>query len=746
MARQLVKSGVDTEKMAIAGMVRNYEGEAIEAVGKILGEAFETATKNKDKVDAQLKEEANIFSEVLGKEGYEEPTFGITNEEIIDPNDVKVYDSEDDPELMELFPDKEPPIVSEKPVTYSLDMFQTDFEAKQTAKGVSAEEAKSLALAERGKAESWLMDTYGTLNPTAEQKKMKSGQTVYNKVSAEFDELSKAYQSNTAVPTKGSTTKGSAGVVPKRLMPGEEGSPFSRLAKVFDGGSRGKRRSRTILSNEDTFNQLAGQTDSQLPTNEDKTFVPKQRYMRTPSWASGTATAAATEGWNIGVEADNYRSQLEADIRDSQEREWKGLVDEAKSRSLEDQSLLAIFDSYKTEYAKAEGLPEAEREEARLRILGGVTQIEGAKKNLNDIKAKMKEMGPNVAYNMMEDGQKEEWLTIQKGGGEMGFFPGEDGEIYYMGKTKYGMPMKKKISSLLDPESGILNVPMKADVYGVIDQISEGVEKDKYMTEVEGPDGMIRKQPIPIEELQRELDFEINQAIQQYGAKSLAANLPAFQGKDGYAKWKAGMKIDSDLAGNSVNVLKRNMVEALHHKLGGYMAQETVKAGSGYKSQLKMMEERAKQSNRIELAEKKARLKDPSGSGGGSSKSGGSSEGDGRTAAQKNADALSENRSLFADNILGIYAQGLNINEAEAAGEPAYDLAKTIPGVKNAYEEDNILKLTNKDDEVAYQIDLTDYAKAKRTLIEILAEAKFKPEVAGLRTAKDLDTRGGLPQ
>ena len=78
------------------------------------------------------------------------------------------------------------------------------------------------------------------------------------------------------------------------------------------------------------------------------------------------------------------------------------------------------------------------------------------------------------------------------------------------------------------------------------------------------------------------------------------------------------------------------------------------------------------------------------------------------------------------------------MNKAKAAGEPAYDLAKTIPGIKNAYEEDGFLKITNKNDEVAHQIDLSDYRKAKQKLIEIQAKMKFTPEPAGLRTAQDL--------
>ena len=119
MARKLVKSGVDTGKMAMAGMPQNYEGEAIAAVGAIIGEAFETAHKKKDTVDKQLKEETEIFGKVLEGE-YEDPTFGT--DEIVDPNDVEMPDDQD---LLDELNDEMdiPPMVSQKPETYSLDMF-----------------------------------------------------------------------------------------------------------------------------------------------------------------------------------------------------------------------------------------------------------------------------------------------------------------------------------------------------------------------------------------------------------------------------------------------------------------------------------------------------------------------------------------------------------------------------------------------------------------------------------------------
>lgn len=603
MARKLVKSGVDTVKMAQAGMVQNYEGEAIAAVGTIIGQAFEEGLKRKDQVDKDLEEEQQVLQE-KAKEVFENQDISGKAADLLDP-----FKTES--KLPELGVLKERPQAPKKAgEVYSLDMFQSDFMAKQIKAGMSPDEAKKSAISERGKAENWLMSTYGTLNPTAEQKKMKSGQTVNNEVIASYDEASKEYMSNTAVPTKGSTTMGSAGVkadpAPKRL---KDGTPFARLAKVFGGNDNRGRRQRTPLSNEDFFNrQSAQQTRSQLSNDKDRTFVPQQQYLRTPSWASGSSVGAAIEGWNIGAEADNYRNQLEADIKDSQEREWKGLVEEAKARSTEDTSLLALFDSYKAQYADAQSLPPNEREEAFSKILGGVASVEKAKNQHNQIMETIKGDRNNIAWNMMPEEQQDELLQFLNGGGTMGFLPGEDGKIYYTGKTKNGMPYRKSLDTLLDSENGILNYPKKVDVYGIIDTIANDVEKDKYMTEIEGPDGMIRKVPIPIEQLQQELDFEIDQAISQYGAKSLAANMPAFQGKGGYAKFKAGMNVDSSLAGNSINVLKRNMVEALHHKLGGYMAQEKVTAGAGYKSRLRMMEEQNKQVNRISLAEQKGEI------------------------------------------------------------------------------------------------------------------------------------------
>ena len=53
MARQLVRTDVDYAAVGEAGKVQNYEGEALAAIGTIIGEAISNIKINQDKVDGQ---------------------------------------------------------------------------------------------------------------------------------------------------------------------------------------------------------------------------------------------------------------------------------------------------------------------------------------------------------------------------------------------------------------------------------------------------------------------------------------------------------------------------------------------------------------------------------------------------------------------------------------------------------------------------------------------------------------------
>lgn len=56
MARQLVRPQVDFAAVGEAGMVRNYEGEALAAIGTIIGEAISNVKPKADKINEQERE------------------------------------------------------------------------------------------------------------------------------------------------------------------------------------------------------------------------------------------------------------------------------------------------------------------------------------------------------------------------------------------------------------------------------------------------------------------------------------------------------------------------------------------------------------------------------------------------------------------------------------------------------------------------------------------------------------------
>ena len=56
MARQLARTDVDYAAVGEAGKVQNYEGEALAAIGTIIGEAISNIKINQDKVDGQEEE------------------------------------------------------------------------------------------------------------------------------------------------------------------------------------------------------------------------------------------------------------------------------------------------------------------------------------------------------------------------------------------------------------------------------------------------------------------------------------------------------------------------------------------------------------------------------------------------------------------------------------------------------------------------------------------------------------------
>lgn len=583
--RQLVKSGVDTAAAALANEVLTV-GDDYAAVGKIIGKLFEQGAKNKEEVDKAEEQEKQASQQILDN---------ITDQAYQDQEDQELADLEDsilDAEVTDLFNSTDPSDLAngdvdiKKPITpktqtYTYEMLSADAKQEFLKKNPGKmEEAHAYATEIVKKAEKFNEAKYKTQNPTAEVG------SVNNIVDPEF--LDGIYQPGSAIGKpriKGSTTRGSAGVKELNM---NRLTPLNRTASAASLLAGMEARQMGMGS---TFNSKISDKSQYV---KGKTYVEKEQYLRVPSYLQGTSGAAALEGFNIGIEADNYRKQVEADLADFREDKWKGLVQEAQQESLMDKSTVAMLKQYKSQFADAMKSDDpGKRIESLTNIKSGmanVYQADAAKtKLIEGLKARMS----TAAFDLESPQAKDEILSIANGK-NIGMIVGEDGQIYLAGQTNGGMPYRKKLSDLVSGE-GLPKFAQKADTFGIIDGIADSIEKQKLFRETVDADGIIRKVPLSKEELKQQFDFEFEQAINDNGVKSLAASLPMYQGPRAYQRWQAGEGRPSDDPFNNRNVLKQAMTDMLHHRLSGYMSQITEEESKGglaqLKSQLKMKEQ-----------------------------------------------------------------------------------------------------------------------------------------------------------
>lgn len=714
--RTIVRSGVDTAAAALANEVLTV-GDDYAAVGAIIGKLFEQGAKNKEGVDKAEEQENKLYDKA--REAFGETTppeigdGGLSTEPKLTSDDIL-----NNRQKFEEMEKRRAQLTSETKSGGGLASYQqawdTDLEGVRSKYKSFQDYASDMA----------------TRGAVTEHKRLWAQQNLAQGETYNEDLHVKQYEewakSNPI----------------KRL------SPLNRTASAASLLAGMEARQMGIGS---TFNSKISDKSQYV---EGRTYVEKEQYLRVPSYLQGTSGAAALEGFNIGIEADNYRKQVEADLADFREDKWKGLVEEAKQESLMDKSTVAMLKQYKSQFADAMKSDDpGKRIESLTNIKSGMANVYQADTAKTKLIEGLRERMSTAAFDLESPQAKDEILSIANGK-NIGMIVGEDGKVYLAGQTNSGMPYRKSLDSLVSGE-GLPKFAQKADTFGIIDNIADSIEKQKLFRETVDADGIIRKVPLSKEELKQQFDFEFEQAINENGIKSLAASLPMYQGPRAYQRWAAGERRESNDPLNNRNILKQAMTDMLHHRLSGYMSQTEEKEGAGIKSKYRQQEINLRAAEQRRLQNLKNQQKEKNESGAGGKKGDGTK--DNRTAAQKNADAISESRSLFADNILGIFSKGLDINQATAAGEPAYDLAKAIPGITDAYTSDlspneetkakeNTLVLLDNDGNEAFFIDLSDYRKGKQKLVEIQAKYKFKPETAGLRTAKNLDTRGGLPK
>lgn len=583
MARQLVRPQVDFAAVGEAGMVRNYEGEALAAIGTIIGEAISNVKPKADKIDEQEQEIENI--EVPTDTDNGEATLDIQPKGIVDvspklnPQATFTIDNVLDKDIKgggkldkyksvyEKFTDKQKNAWTKRGASSKrsgVDDYIYYMENELPEENIKARESVRSFAASKPKG-----FVYDPLNP------------------AHVNEFKSSKYFDQKLPYNFLTS-------PVNRL--KDDSPFERQRQA---SAKPRGRGLAGMSNEQQFNMQAmrGAAMSQLPSEASgRSFVEKQRYLRTPSWASGTSVAAAIEGWNIGVEASNYRAQVAADLKDYQDREWKDMQDQAKEDSLIPRSFLASSKALQEAYIAAQDLPSIEREEAKAQISTQLADLERSKTVVMDSQKFLKENWNRVAWDLVPPKQKDMLLTLMRGGGVNGFLPDENGKMAFQGTTRGDVPFKQTLDQIVDPENGLLStLPMKGNIYGVMGTIADAVEKSDYTRKTVDADGIIREQPVPLDDLKNTIDYELNEAIASNGLKSLASSLPIYQGEKGLDAFNLGMRLPKDHPDHPVNVVKDNMSRGILHKLTAYMGQvteEESKAGvEKLKSDLKMKQQ-----------------------------------------------------------------------------------------------------------------------------------------------------------
>ncbi len=356
---------------------------------------------------------------------------------------------------------------------YSYDKFGDDIKKAHLQKFPGDfEGAKAARLAQITAAKNWNLQTYGTLNPTAEQKQAKQGQIpVNNMVIASYDRIN-TYIPGSSVPTENSTSPGSAGT--KKVNTDQYASsdsmdgnitiamrnknvPFARRRGAY-GNFGGVQGGYAFLQN-DLYkvgpSQPVQGSDDDSQYVEGRTFVEKERELSAPSYMG----SAAVQGYNLNVKQRNYKKQVDADMADYLNAQYAGLDVERTGNTLIDDSIQETMMGVKKELANHVNQRQQWFDEGR--GSDWTIKMSQLKKIPNDvanfipaIKATREEITKGIKegrydHAAMSPEQNDESLTIARGGSTLGMANTPRG-IAMIGETRGKQPYWKSIADVMN--------------------------------------------------------------------------------------------------------------------------------------------------------------------------------------------------------------------------------------------------------------------------------------------------------
>jgi hypothetical protein len=523
---------------------------------------------------------------------------------------------------------------------------------------------------------------------------------------------------------------------PKHVQ-GYEGSSFN-TANPISPNQRQKDNSpferRQVRSSRQSFNspdaqsfnanvnaagkEPVGSRDTSSQYTKGKTFVEKRRTIQMHS-SLGELGQAAAEGWNISVERDNYEKQIEADLKDFRNDEWKAAGEEADKNALFDKGFVDAMGSYKTAYGQAQSLKDPkQRATALATIETKMGEIKRENAKVQKHQAFFKENYDNINLNLLKPEQKDLMLAAMgRGGDQIGFVLDEGGNFTIAGKTKNDTPMRY---SPADMDKLFANLPMKRDFYEESFSISKALKDEKYQIKEIDANGIKTTKNVPFEKFEKQIAGQVEAAIFADGDKSgkgIASRMPAFQGKNGLRAWEEGMSKPEFLENGEPNpqhphnIMRKNMTEAIYNDMGGYEAARDESVTSMYTNQ---------QAEKSRIA-KENREKNRTNN-------------DSRTTL--------DNYNEYLDNAFGAYgSEGIEITQGNLEylkGLPGVSDVQYVPAVfgndKTMISKPTLTLLDKGGSPIIDKVDLTDEETARNIMLNYMGEKKFKPATRDTKT------------
>ena len=344
------------------------------------------------------------------------------------------------------------------------------------------EGAKAAKLAQITAAKNWNLQTYGTLDPTAEQKQAKQGKvTVNNMVVASYDRIG-TYIPGSSKPTKDSTTPGSAGAF--GLYQRRKDVPFERRRGVY--GSFGRPQGGYAFLQNDLYkvgpSQPVQGTSDASQYVEGRTFVEKEQELSAPSYMG----SAAAQGYNLTVKQRNYKKQVDADLADYLNAQYAGLDVERTGDTLIDDSIQETTMGIKKELANHVNQRQKWFDEGR--GSAWTIKMNQLKKVPNDVAnfiPAIKESRDEITkglkegiydHKAMSSQQNDELLTIARGGSMLGMANTPRG-IAMIGETRGKQPYWKSIADVMNGTAAP-QVIEKVDTFQTMQSILSNFKKN----------------------------------------------------------------------------------------------------------------------------------------------------------------------------------------------------------------------------------------------------------------------------